>query len=261
MSTRKCSRNGWRGGCCVLAAVVIIVLASTAAESPQPNQALENRVASVISQLPPLTNHLEGLTAQAVSYKKQAKLNYEQLIREKVDDEWFAALISTSASDAQAIKGRFKTWKGFADFIVERDALVELWACSEGGLEHARRIPATEVAQLRSQAQATPLVVTLTYRQPGGEIIKDRVEFGFGAARIALEGQQAYGRERDLQLTGLAILGARDGHGRFSSIHQWQELQQAVVSGRFPIVHMPEQPYIMSDLFVAVEYGVDDSNH
>jgi hypothetical protein len=79
-----------------------------------------------------------------------------------VADQWFAALVSISPLDPLAIKCRFKTWKTFTDFIVNQDALVELWACSEGGLETARRIKATEVAEIRRQDRDVPLTVTLT---------------------------------------------------------------------------------------------------
>jgi len=188
--------------------------------------------------------------------------NYLQLLREKLSDKWFAALVSTDPESAYEIMGRFESWKGLLDFALAREALVELWAYSEQGMENARRIPATEIADLRRQAHDQPLFVTLSYRDPdSAQVVKYRVEFGFNAANVALAAQQSYWKQRELQRIAHQVLAARGPHGRFSALAQWEAMKQEVEEGGLSIRDMPVRPWNPSDLFVAVQFQVSAGNY
>jgi hypothetical protein len=225
------------------------------------NGPLEERIAALRQQLPPLQRHYEGLTESEAAAQIQQQRNYEKILGEKTRGEWFAALVSTSGEAPYAIQARFKTCRGLLDFIAERQALVEVWAYREGGPQNARRVPAPELAEIKRQPREQPLFVTITYPDPAsGLVVKQQVEYGFDAATVALAAQQAYQRHRDLQVTAQAVLGARTEQGRLSARAQWAALEKAVQGGRFPLVQMPAEPVQDRDLFVAVEYEVDDSN-
>src|SRR5207247_56190 len=146
---------------------------------------------------------------------------------------------------------------GLLDFILERDALVEVWAYGEGLSALPRRLSAPELANRKRERWEGPTFVTITYRDStAGELVRYRVEFGFSAAENALAATQSYRHQREIQLLARQILGARDNHGRLSALSQWEALVNAAQEGRFPLTEVPSRPAAARDLFVAFEFEV-----
>ena len=135
-----------------------------------PNAELERKFADLFNQLPPLQRHFDGLTEADSAAQRQRQSGYEALLREKLQDKWFAALVSEKSADAFAIQSRFETWKGLVEFLAHREALVEVWAYPEAGAKEARRIPATELAALKNQPREQPTFVTVAWRDAATEI-------------------------------------------------------------------------------------------
>jgi hypothetical protein len=50
-------------------------------------------------------------------------------------------------------------------FLRTQNALVDVWSYGEGGLGPARRIPATELWELKQQPREQPTFITVTYRE------------------------------------------------------------------------------------------------
>ena len=97
----------------------------------QPNK-LEGEVLDVLNRLGPPAKHYDGIHESEAQDRLKEDRNYRELLREKVLGKWFAALLFTKPGESFSIAGRFETWKGLLDFILERDALVEVWAYGEG---------------------------------------------------------------------------------------------------------------------------------
>lgn len=231
--------------------------------SPPPaHPAWQARADELLSQLPPPIQHFADLSEADASARLRRERNYEQVLREKLADRWFAALLSTAAANPYAIEGRFETWRGFLEFLAARDALVEVWAYPEGASSQPRRIPATDLAAFKRQAREPPTFVTVTCREaPTGPVRAYRVEFGFHAADVLLAAHRGYERHRALRLAAREFLRARDANDRFSAVAQWEVLRRLVDEGRLPIDELPPRPAEARDLFVAVEYAVDANNH
>ncbi len=231
----------------------------------------EHQVREFFDALPPLEHHYvrdggnnESGTTSGVHQDRAEteRRRYRQIVREKVAGAWFAALVSTDSGNLNEIQGRFETWKGLQDFIVQHEAVVDLWAYGDRGERNARRVPAWEVAEMRKEADEQPLFVSLTYRDPNsGTAVTQRIEFAFNAAAVALEGQQAYSVQRQLQATARRILSARELGAKFSSAAQWKALQEAIRDEGFQILDMPLKEGETNGLFVAVEYEVNQANY
>jgi len=166
-----------------LAAEVLPAQIKAAGVPTTPSPELEAKILQLWNQLPAPQTHFEGLTEPQAAQRLVRQRNYQELLREKVQEKWFAALVSEEALDALAIKGRFATLKSLFEFIRDQEALAEVWAYPEAGARSARRIPATELAARKKQAHEAPNFLTLTYRDPAsGAPVRQRVEFGFKAA-------------------------------------------------------------------------------
>src|SRR5262245_29927491 len=91
----------------------------------------EAKVTALWNQLPPLQTHYAGISGTEAANRLRQETKYHAFIREKLQGNWFAAL--TAEQPAYSLQARFETWKGLMDFLLERDALVEVWAYSEAG--------------------------------------------------------------------------------------------------------------------------------
>ncbi len=223
---------------------------------------LAARAEEIFRCLQPLTFHYADLSEAQAKMLAVRDANYERVLREKERDQWFAALLATSEHEPFAIRGRFGTWRGLIEFLAEKGALVEVWACGEAGTRQPRRIPALEWAKLRRQRYERPTVITATYPEhPGESAATYRVEFGFQAAAQVLTAKQAYQRHLTLQLTMSEILGALNSEGLPDAEAQWKALLAAKRDRGFTVLEAPSKPSAPQDLFVAVEYEVDDLNH
>ena len=93
------------------------------------------------------------------------------------------------------------------DFLLEREALVEVWAYSDGA-DKPRRIPATELGELKKQSREQPTFLTVTYRQGGtGEVLTNRLEFNFRAASEMVASVAGYQRHRQMRRPEFASAG------------------------------------------------------
>ena len=215
-----------------------------------------------MTRLPAPALHYDGLSEAEVAERLARARHYEAFVREKISGQWFAALVAVTNTEAFAIQGRFETWNGLLDFLREQNALVEVWAYPDGGLKDARRISALEVAELKRATREQPTFITATYRDAaGGTLHHYRIEFGFTSADIALAAHQGYLRHRGIQSAAHEALAARDAGGKLSPLAQWEALGRAVAEGRLSLAEMPARPESTGDLFVAVEYEVDDLNN
>ena len=214
-----------------------------------------------MNQLPPPALRYDGLSETDAAERLARARNYENFVREKISGQWFAALVAVTNTDAFAVQGRFETWSGLVEFLQGQNALVEVWAYPEGGLKNPRRLSAREVAQLKQQPREQPTFITATYRDTvSGELRHQRVEFGFSSAQVALAAHQGYQRHRQIQLAAHEALATRDANGKLSALAQWEALTNAVAEGRLSLVETPARPDGAGDLFVAVEYEVDELN-
>lgn len=223
---------------------------------------LAAQVTQMFEQLPAPVKHYASLSqAEAERFLLQ-DANYAQMVREKLGEKWFAALVGASADAPFAIEGRFDTWRGLVEFLAERNALVEVWAWGEGVDGLARRIPAPELADLQHQQQERPTFVTATYPYPAtGKAVTYRIEFGFQAAAFARAANESFQRHRRIQLVSRGILDARNAKGQPDAFAQWDALQNAVKAGQLPLLEMPSPPRNVQDLWVACEYAVDEQNN
>src|SRR5213594_1937743 len=223
---------------------------------------LSAQVAEVFQALPPPGKQYAGLSQAEVDRFLRQDVNYAQIVREKIDGRWFAALVETSGATPFAIQGRFDTWRGLVEFLAERNALVDVWAWGERGEGQRRRIPAPELGDLQRQRHERPTFVTVTYPDPmTGGAVTYRVEFGFQAAAFARAANEAYQKHRRIQIISQNILGAQNAKGEPDAMAQWEVLQTAVKTEQFPLLEMPPQPQNPRDLWVACEYAVDDRNN
>src|SRR3989441_6572243 len=223
---------------------------------------LAAQVAEVFKALPAPVKQYSSLSQAEVSRFLRQDVNYAQMVREKLDARWFAALVEADGDAPFAIQGRFDTWRGLVEFLAERNALVDVWAWGEKGEGEPRRIPAPELADLQRQRHERSTFVTATYPDPiTGGAVTYRVEFGFQAAAAARAANESYQKHRRIQLISRTILGAQNAHGEPDAMAQWEVLQTAVKTGQFPLLEMPPRPENPHELWVAGEYAVDDRNN
>jgi len=245
---------------CFFFLFVWLALASSLTAQVQTND-FEAKAAALWKELPaPQVHFEEGTEAEALRRQRGAG-EYQAFLQEKLQGQWFAALISAQPDNASSIQARCESWKSLLDFLLEREDLVEVWAYSQGG-EKPRRIPATEFGEMKRQRREQPTFLTITYRQSaGGELVTNRLEFNFKAASDVLAANASYQRHREMELAAREALGARDAQGKLSSGAQWEELGRAAREGRLPLTDMPPKPSKPGDLFVALEYEVDSFNN
>lgn len=223
-----------------------------------PNATLEASIQELIRRLPvPIHHTREGELNPAIG--RMVEDNHREILREKLADKWFAALLDTSPTNAFAIHERLPSWKSLVRFIEDRDALVEVWAYPEQGNPVARRIPAQELAAMKRESRVQPTFLTLTWLDQATQKLQtDRVEFAFNAADQALAAQQSYLRHRRLQIEVNRILAARDDRNRPNAVAQWNLLQDALRNQMIEIYAVPPAFTDAQDLFVAAEYEVDE---
>jgi hypothetical protein len=236
--------------------------AAPAPGAPAANPAWQVKAQEILGQLPPPIKHFADLPEADARARLSQERNSELVLRAKLADRWFAALLSTASDNLYAIERSFDSWRDFIEFLVQKDALVEVWAYPEGARGQPRRIPATELAALKRLPREPPTFITVTFRDAAvGQVRTYRVEFGFHAAEVMLAAHRGYERHRELQWAAREFLGARDAEGRFSAVAQWERLQRLADEQRLPIAEMPPRPPAPRDLFVAVEYEVDELNN
>jgi hypothetical protein len=248
----------------VLAAVLAGAVATPVRADPEDSEQadLSIRAAALFQSLPPLARHYPELSQTAVAVRTAHDAGHAAMLREKLEDRWFAALVAMSGAEPFSIHGRFETWRGLVEFLAGQDALVEVWVSSPEGEDGARRITAPELARLKSGRHEPPTHVTVTYRDEWtGAVIRCGLEFGFGAADAVAGLHAAYQRHRMLQLHAREILGARNAGGLPDAFAQWEALQAARRDGRFVPLEPIGEPWDARDLFVACEYEVDAGNN
>ena len=217
---------------------------------------------AVFARLPPPAIHYAGLSAAEVGRLLRSEEAYGKLMREKAAGEWFAALVSEAGPEPYAIHARFATWQGLVEFLAEQNALVEVWACGEGGDHKARRIPAAELAELKRQRHELPTLITATVPDPAShQGVTYALEFGLHAAAAAEAANRAYQRHRSLQSSAHRVLGARNADGLPDAQAQWAVLQTEAREHRLGAFEPPPKPKVPQDVFVAFEFEVDEQNN
>ena len=101
---------------------------------------LAAQVAGVFQALPAPVKEYPSLSPAEVSRFLRQDVNYAQMVREKLDARWFAALVETDGEVPFAIHRRFDTWRELVEFLAERNALVDVWAWGERGEGQRRRM-------------------------------------------------------------------------------------------------------------------------
>ncbi len=181
-------------GCAAaLASMLLFLPASGAEEGPPPGSAeLKAELRAVIEPAAAPTRHLAGLSPEQVRARAAQARSRQELLREKLEDKWFAALVELEGPEPFALGRRFKNWNEWDDFVRTNRALVEVWSDPGGGPGHARRLTALEQALLQQQPTDQPTRVTVTFRDPVSRQIRSYgVEFGFDAADRALTALRA----------------------------------------------------------------------
>jgi len=234
--------------------------ADAPAQDFRQSEAFEANVSEFWKQLPPLQAH--DLAEAKSAGRQRREENYRAMLEEKMADRWFAALLSAQEADEFSIQRRFESWRELVEFLMENEALTEVWVYPEADGK-ARRVPATELGPLKKQKREQPTFVTATFRDraSSGALVTNRIEFGFQAASKVLAADAAYQRHREIQLAAREVLGSRDDKGRLNAMVQWAELFKAAQSRRLPLATMPIQPPDAGDLIVALEYEVDEFNN
>src|SRR6185436_19589128 len=82
--------------------------------------AFQAKVTALLNQLPPLQIHYEGLCEPEAADRARGEQSYQTFLREKLQGHWFAALTDIRAGNSYSVQGRFETWTGLMDFLVER---------------------------------------------------------------------------------------------------------------------------------------------
>ncbi|MGO9203690.1 MAG: hypothetical protein ACLQM8_24485 [Limisphaerales bacterium] len=258
----------WLAGSVALGAICSLSAGQQAqtATSGEPaggwNREVAAQAAALFRQLPATVFHYEGLPEAEATRWLRAGAAYQRLIREKLEGKWFAALVAVDDSESYAIRARFESWRQLLEFLAEENALVEVWACAEAGTGKARRMTPGELAELKRQAREPPTVITVTWRETGtGTVSSCNLEFGFQAAERVRAANQAYQRHRRYQLSAQRVLGARNAKGLPDAVAQWEALQAEIQAQRLPVATLPPRPAGSRDLFVAVEFEVDEQNN
>src|SRR5437016_5260555 len=103
---------------------LILSLPSLAAGADGQNLSASNAFAAKVTelwqQLPPAQTHVAGLPDSERQGRQRREENYQALLREKMEDRWFAALLSVGATDALSVQRRFESWKELVEFLAER---------------------------------------------------------------------------------------------------------------------------------------------
>ncbi len=103
-------------------------LPASAPDAPlQPGVAPQKRDLDFPYPLPPPIHHVDVGLADATARHASSQRHLE-LLREKLADRWFAALIETAPEHKDRIATRLPSWKSLVEFIEQRAALVEVWA-------------------------------------------------------------------------------------------------------------------------------------
>ena len=205
--------------------------------------------------------HYAGLSEAEVGRLLRSDAAYQQLTREKLEGHWFAALVATAGPEPYSIQHRFATWQGLVEFLARQNALVEVWACGEGGDHKVRRIPAAELAELKEQRRQTPTLITVTFQDPASRLgVSYDLEFGFHAAAAGQAANQAYQRHRSMQLSAHRVLNARNAKGLPDALAQWAALQVELRQEQLPSFQLPPEPKDARDVFVAFEFDVDSES-
>ena len=103
---------------------VWLALARSLTAQVQTND-FEAKAAALWKELPaPQVHFEEGTEAEALRRQRGAG-EYQAFLQEKLQGQWFAALISAQPDNASSIQARFESWKSLLDFLLEREALVE----------------------------------------------------------------------------------------------------------------------------------------
>jgi hypothetical protein len=126
------------------------------------NRDVAAKASALFQALPAPAIHYAGLPEAEARQRLRAEAAYQQLMREKLEGQWFAALVATEGAEPGSIQFRFKTWRGLVEFLAEQNALVEVWACGEAGDHKVRRIPAAELAEAKQQRHEPPALLTVT---------------------------------------------------------------------------------------------------
>jgi hypothetical protein len=226
------------------------------------NPDLAEAASRIFAQLPAPTRHFSGLNEAEASRMLQLDAFYQELMRDRLEQGWFAALTTPKDQPPYSIQARFATWRQLMEFLAEHNAVVEVWAYGEAGETSARRIPAPELAKLNQQAHEQPTAITVTYRdETNGKAITSKLEFGFHAAEAVRNAEQAYSRHRTLQLSAREILSATNTSGLPDGLAQWTALQNQVLKQQLPVAELPALPKNPRDIFVAFEFEMDDQNN
>ena len=89
--------------------------------------------------LTPLVRHEQGLPSDQTAAARAEARNYQEVLRQKVEGKWFAALVEPSGPETFAVRKTFASWDELSDYVTTNRALVELWAEGAGG-SAARRL-------------------------------------------------------------------------------------------------------------------------
>jgi hypothetical protein len=224
------------------------------------NSEVAAKASALFQALPAPAIHYAGLSEAEARQRLRSEAAYQQLIREKLEGKWFAALV---AAERGSIQLRFENWRRLVEFLAEQNALVEVWARAEaGGTARPRRLTSAELAGLKQQAHEPPTVTTVTWREAEtGRAVSCNLEFGFRAAETVRAADEAYQRHRRYQLSAQRVLGARNSKGLPDAVAQWEVLQAEIQVEHLPVATLPPKPTRSRDLFVAVEFEVDDQNN
>jgi hypothetical protein len=234
----------------------------TAPDAGAANNELAARALAIFQELPPPAIHFAGLSEAEAGRLLRSDAAYRELTREKLEQRWFAALVTRQGPEPYSVRARFDTWRGLVQFLAEQSALVEVWACGETGDHKVRRIPAAELADLKQQRHEAPTLVTATFRDPEtGKPNTYDLEFGFHAAEAVQAANQAYQRHRSLQLCAHRVLEARNAAGLPDALAQWAALKAELEQHHLPPFALPSPPKEAHDVFVAFEFEVDDQNN
>src|SRR5262249_17370949 len=81
------------------------------------NPQLAAEIASLFQQLPGPVIHEAGLTSLQAAQQLQSDARYQQLVREKLQRQWFAALVTTEPAEPYSITTRFGSWREMTEFL------------------------------------------------------------------------------------------------------------------------------------------------